>query len=59
MSIPDEITVKNRIVTASKWLSWREQGMSNVKIAHMLGISPSMARIIARKFRLIGMPESL
>jgi len=56
VSIVAEIVVKNRVVTASEWLSWRQQGMSNIKIAHMLGISPWMARIIARKFRQAGVP---
>jgi len=52
-----EITVKNRTVTASEWLSWRKQGVSNTEIAVLLGISPSMARIIARKFRQTGVPD--
>jgi len=51
------VTVKGCIITASKWFSWREQGLSNTEIATMLGISPSMARIIARKFRRVGTPD--
>lgn len=52
-----EIIVKNRTVTASEWLSWRKQGLSNTEIASLLSISPSMARIIARKFRQAGVPD--
>jgi len=51
------IKVKNRIIAASEWLSWRKQGMSNAEIAYIVGISPSMARIIARKFRQAGVPD--
>jgi len=51
------VTVKGCIITASEWLSWREYGLSNAEIAILLGISPSMARIIARKFRQTGVPD--
>ena len=51
------IKVKSHIITISEWLSWRQRGISNTEIAHMLGISPSMARIIARKFRQAGVPD--
>lgn len=53
------ITVKGRAVTASEWLSWRERGLGNADIAILLGISPSMARIVARKFRQAGVPDPL
>lgn len=53
------ITVKNRTITASDWLSWRNQGISSAEIAHILGISPAMARVIARKFRQMGFPDPL
>ncbi|SHJ87950.1 hypothetical protein [Desulfofundulus thermosubterraneus] len=49
--------VKNRTITASEWFSWRERGMSNAEVATMLGVSPSMARIVARKFREAGVPD--
>ncbi|NHM25883.1 hypothetical protein G7K71_02420 [Desulfofundulus sp. TPOSR] len=51
------LTVKGCTVIASEWLSWRKQGLSNTEIAAMLGVSPSMARVIARKFREAGMPD--
>lgn len=52
-----QVTVKHCIITASEWLSWREYGLSNTEIAVLLGISPSMARIIAKKFRQAGVPD--
>lgn len=51
------IRVKNRVVTASDWLSWRQRGLSNTEIAAILKVSPSMVRIIARKFRGAGVPD--
>lgn len=51
------VTVKNRTITASEWLSWRKQGLSNTDIAAMLSVSPSMARVVARKFREAGVPD--
>ncbi|SHJ83633.1 helix-turn-helix domain-containing protein [Desulfofundulus thermosubterraneus] len=51
------ITIKGCTVTATEWLSWRERGMSNTEIAAMLGVSPSMARVVARKFREAGVPD--
>jgi len=51
------VTVKGRIVIATEWLSWRKQGLSNTEIAHMLGVSLSIARIIARKFRQAGLSD--
>lgn len=43
-----------RTVTAEEWQTWRENGMSTPEIAAMLGITPSMARAIGRKFRAAG-----
>lgn len=57
IGIMTQVTVKHCIITASEWLSWREYGLSNTEIAVLLGISPSMARIIARKFRQMGVPD--
>ncbi|WP_165859226.1 hypothetical protein [Desulfofundulus salinus] len=51
------VIVKNRTITASEWLSWRKQGLSNTEIAAILGVSPSMARVIAKKFRQAGVPD--
>ncbi|MGB9803911.1 hypothetical protein, partial [Desulfofundulus sp.] len=51
------IIVKKHTVTTFEWLSWRERGMSNATIAAILGVSPSMARVVARKFREAGVPD--
>lgn len=48
------IVVKSRPISGSEWLSWRKRGLSNADIASMLGISPSMARLVAQKFREAG-----
>ncbi len=52
-----KIKTKGQVLKANKWLAWRRKGKSNVKIAKMLGITPQMARIIARKFRVAGYPD--
>ena len=52
-----EITTKGQKISAMQWLSWRKEGMRTGEIADMLNITPSMARIIARKFRAAGYPD--
>lgn len=51
------IVVKKHTIPASEWLSWRKRGLSSSDIAAMLGISPSMARLLAQKFRKTGVPD--
>lgn len=43
-----------RIITGEEWQTWREAGENTLNIAAMLGVTPSMARIIGRKFRAAG-----
>lgn len=52
-----EITTKGQKINAMQWLSWRKEGMRTGEIADMLNITPSMASIIARKFRAAGYPD--
>lgn len=51
------VKIKNRIITVSDWLSWRQRGLSNTEIAAILKVSPSMVRIAARKFRDAGVSD--
>lgn len=43
-----------QVLNAEEWQTWREKGMSTPEIATMLGITPSMVRVIGRKFRAAG-----
>lgn len=52
-----KITTQGFVLEADQWLSWRNEGKSTIEIAQILGISPSMARIIARKFKAAGYPD--
>ena len=51
------LIVKNHTFTASECFCWRERGMSNAEITTMRSISPSTARVIARKFRQTVVPD--
>lgn len=48
------ITTKGQVITAAKWQRWRHEGKCTSEIAYTLGISPSMARLIGRRFREAG-----
>lgn len=52
-----QVTTRGRAVTAEEWHAWRARGMSADEIAAVLGISPSMARLIGRRFRSAGVPD--
>lgn len=52
-----QISTRGRIVTAEEWYGWRARGMRTGEIASMLGISPSMAGVIGRRFREAGVPD--
>lgn len=43
-----------RILTADEWQKWRKDGLNTRQIAHMLGVTPNYAYIIARKFTAAG-----
>jgi|LFRM01.1.fsa_nt_gb hypothetical protein len=43
-----------RILTADEWQQWRNDGLSTVQIAQILGITPNYAYVIARKFTAAG-----
>lgn len=51
------ILTKGFILEAEQWLAWRNEGKSTNEIAEILGISSSMVRIIARKFKAAGYPD--
>lgn len=51
------VRTRGRTVTAEEWYGWRARGMSAGETAGMLGISPSMAGFIGRRFREAGVPD--